>query len=108
MSAPNTLTASTGHSICSATIWARMVSQPVPMSAAAISSMYPPSSLSLTVTDPTSMPEMPEPCMDMATPAARTLPLPMSRTGNFSFQPNMSLQCCMQRSRAQALATSPK
>ena len=44
--------------------------------------------------------------MAMATPAARTLPLPMSRTGYFSSQWKSWRQCSMQRSRAQALAIS--
>ena len=44
--------------------------------------------------------------MAMATPAARTLPLPMSRTGYFSSQWKIWRQCSMQRSRAQALAIS--
>ena len=65
-----------------------------------------PSSPKRTVAEPTSTPEMPDPCMAMATPAARTLPLPISRTGNFSSQPNRSLQRAMQRSSAQALAGS--
>mgnify|MGYP000390538177 CR=1 FL=1 len=51
--------------------------------------------------------EMQLPCMAMATPALRTLPLPMSRTGYFSSQWNISLQCAIHRSRAQALAGSP-
>ena len=107
VSAPNTLTSSTEQSMCSATICARIVSQPVPMSAAPMSSMNVPSSLSFTVTDPTSTPEMPEPCMDMAMPAARTLPPPMSRTGNFASQSNSSRQRARQRSSAHAFVTSP-
>ena len=58
------------------------------------------------VAEPTSTPEIPEPCMAMATPAARTFPLPMSRTGNFSSQPKSSLHRSMHLSRAQALAGS--
>ena len=58
-----------------------MVSQPVPMSAAPMSRLYPPSSFSLMVAEPTSTLEMQEPCIAIATPAARTLPSPMSRTG---------------------------
>ena len=44
--------------------------------------------------------------MAMATPAVRTLPFPMSRTGYFSSQPKISLQRAMQRSSAQAFAGS--
>ena len=59
------------------------------------------------VAEPTSTREMQDPCIAMATPAARTLPLPMSRTGYFSSQWNIWRQCSMQRSSAQALAVSP-
>ena len=49
---------------------------------------------------PTSMPEMPEPCMAMPIPTARTLPLPMSRAGYLSSQPIISVdffQAAIQR-----------
>ena len=83
-----------------------MVSQPVPISAAPMERLKKPSSLSLMVAEPTSTPEMPEPCIAMATPAARTFPLPISRTGNFSSQWKSSLHRVMHRSRAQASARS--
>ena len=107
VSAPNTATSSTEQSMHSATICARIVSHPVPISAAPIIRLNVPSSASLTVADPTSTFDIQEPCMAIATPAALTFPFPMSLTGYLSSQLNISLHLAIHLSRAHAFAVSP-
>ena len=108
MSAPKTEILSASQSRTSAAICERMVSQPVPMSAAPIIILYVPSSESFNVHEPTSTFEMHDPCIASAIPAALTLPFPISLTGYFSAQLKFAAQCSIHLSKAQAFAVSPK